>query len=81
LGEVDVMEDVSTEQREQLKEALLVSGLELMDDKKAIMIEKIKNIIIEMVHHTNEGLKVNFSNFLSEKINHDYTYLANLWPK
>lgn len=75
------MEDVSTEQREQLKEALLVSGLELMDDKKAIMIEKIKNIIIEMVHHTNEGLKVNFSNFLSEKINHDYTYLTNLWPK
>lgn len=81
MGEVDVMEDVSTEQREQLKEALLVSGLELMDDKKAIMIEKIKNIIIEMVHHTNEGLKVNFSNFLSEKINHDYTYLTNLWPK
>lgn len=81
LGEVDVMEDITADQREQLKEALLVSGLELMDDKKAIMIEKIKNIIVEMVHHTDDGLKVNFSNFLSEKLDHNYTYLANLFSE
>lgn len=81
LGEVDVMEEITTEQREQLKEALNVSGLELMDDKKAIMIEKIKNIIVEMVHHTDDGLKVNFSNFLSEKLDHNYTYLANLFSE
>jgi AraC-like DNA-binding protein len=81
LGEVDIMENISDEQREQLKEALLSSGLELMDDKRAMLIEKIKNIIIEMVHHTDELIKVNFSDFLSEKLNHDYTYLANLFSE
>ncbi len=81
LGEVDVMEEISAEKREILKQALLVSGLELMDDKKAIMIEKIKNVIVEMVHHTDDGLKVNFSNFLSDKLDHNYTYLANLFSE
>ena len=81
LGEVEIMEKISTEQRDQLKIELLDSGLELMDDKKAILIEKIKNAIIEMVHHTNEVIKVNFSNFLSEKLNYDYTYLANLFSE
>ena len=61
LGEVDVMENISTEQREQLKIALLNSGLELMDDKRSVLIEKIKNVIIEMVHHTDEIIKINFS--------------------
>lgn len=81
LGEVEIMETLSTEQREQLKSALLDSGLELMDDKRAILIEKIKNIIIEMVHHSDEMIKINFSDFLSEKLNHDYTYLANLFSE
>ena len=81
LGEVEIMETLSAEQREQLKNALLDSGLELMDDKRAILIEKIKNIIIEMVHHSDEMIKVNFSDFLSEKLNHDYTYLANLFSE
>lgn len=81
LGEVEIMEKISTEQREELKKALLHSGLELMDDKRAVLIEKIKNVIIEMVHHTEEMIKVNFSNFLSEKLNHDYTYLANLFSE
>ena len=82
LGEVDIMENISTDQREQLKTALLVSGLELMDDKKAVLIEKIKNVIIEMVHHTDDGMiKINFSDFLSEKLNYDYTYMANLFSE
>ncbi len=81
LGEVEVMETLSSEQREQLKIALLDSGLELMDDKRAVLIEKIKNAIVEMVHYTNELMKVNFSEFLSEKLNHDYTYLANLFSE
>jgi len=81
LGEVEVMEDISGEQREQLKIALLNSGLELMDDKRSVLIEKIKNAIIEMVHHTDEIIKVNFSEYLSEKLNHDYTYLANLFSE
>jgi AraC-like DNA-binding protein len=81
LGEVDIMEELSPEQREEMKIALLTSGLELMDDKKAMLIEKIKNVIVQMVHHTDEMIKINFSNFLSEKLNYDYTYMANLFSE
>ncbi|MEN9928337.1 MAG: hypothetical protein RLZZ231_258 [Bacteroidota bacterium] len=81
LGVVEIMESITEEKRIQLKEGLLRSGLELMDDKKAILIEKIKNIIIEMVHFSDEMIKINFSNFLSEKLNHNYTYLANLFSE
>jgi len=79
MGEADIMEDITSEQRAQIREALLQSGLELMDDKKAVLIEKIKTVIIEMVHYADELPKINFSDFLSEKLNHDYTYMANLF--
>jgi len=81
LGEVDIMEDITEEQRAQLKLELFNSGLELMDDKRAMLIEKIKNVIIDMVHYSEEDIKINFSDFLSEKLNHDYTYLANLFSE
>src|SRR5689334_22252799 len=78
LGEVDVKEEVSKEQREQLKIALLRSGLELMDDQRAVLIEKIKSAIVELVHYSDELPKTNFSDYLHTKLNYDYTYLANL---
>ena len=81
LGEVDIMENINEAQRNELKSMLLNSGLELMDDKRSMLIEKIKNVIIEMVHHKEEAIKVNFSDYLSEKLNHDYTYLANLFSE
>jgi AraC-like DNA-binding protein len=81
LGEVNLMEEISDEQFEQLRIALSKSGLELMDDKKAILIEKIKNVIIESVHHSDEQIKVNFSDHLSQKLKYDYTYLANLFSE
>ena len=81
MGEVEIMENITDEQREQFRLALRESGLELMDDKKAMLIEKIKTIIIEMVHYTDELPKSNFSDYLSEKLNHDYTYLANLFSE
>jgi len=81
LGEVDIMETLTRDQRELLKESLLISGLELMDDKKAVLIERIKNAIIEMVHHSEETVKVNFSEYLSQKLDYDYTYLANLFSE
>ncbi|EIA07188.1 helix-turn-helix domain-containing protein [Flavobacterium frigoris] len=81
LGEVDVMEVISMSQRELLKKGLLEAGFELMDDKKSMLIEKIKNVIIEMVHHSDEVIKVNFSIYISEKLNHDYTYLSNLFSE
>jgi AraC-like DNA-binding protein len=81
LGEVEVKENVSAEQRNQLKMALLNFGLELMDDKKAILIEKIKIVIIELVHYSDEIPKTNFSDLLPQKLNYDYTYLANLFAE
>jgi AraC-like DNA-binding protein len=81
LGEVEVMEEISAEQRQQIKIGLHRSGLELMDDKKAILIEKIKNAVVEMVHHSDEIIKTNFSDFISKKLDRDYTYLANLFSE
>jgi AraC-like DNA-binding protein len=81
LGVVDVMEDLTIEQREIIAIALHKSGLELMDDKKAVLIEKIKNVIIEMIHYTDELPKTNFSDFLAEKLHYDYTYMANLFSE
>ncbi len=81
LGEVEIMETLSVDDWRELKAVLLHNGLELMDDKRAILIEQIKNVIIDMVHHTNEMIKVNFSDYLSEKLKHDYTYMANLFSE
>lgn len=81
LGEVEIMENITQEQRDQLKRAISKSGLELMDDKKAILIEKIKNVIIEMIHYSDELPKTNFSDYLSSKLDHNYTYLANLFSE
>ena len=81
LGEVDIMENISNDQREQLKTGLLSSGLELMDDKRAVLIEKIKNVIIEMVHHSDDLPKINYSDYISQKLDHDYTYLSNIFSE
>ena len=81
LGEVDIKENISPDQLEQFANALKKTGLELMEDKKAILIERIKNVIVEMIHYSDEALKINFSDYLSEKLNHDYTYLANLFSE
>ncbi|MDQ6757271.1 MAG: AraC family transcriptional regulator [Bacteroidota bacterium] len=81
LGETDIMESISKSQLEQFKVALLKSGLELIDDKKSILIQKIKNVIIELVHYSEEPLAINFSGYLSQKLQYDYTYLANLFSE
>ena len=81
LGEVEIMENITPEKYEMLRKGLHELGLELMDDKKAILIEKIKTIIIEMIHHSDEVIKINFSDYLTEKLNHNYTYLANLFSE
>jgi AraC-like DNA-binding protein len=81
LGMVEIQDDITPEQREQLKKSLLRSGLELLDDKKSILIEKIKNVIIEMIHYSDELPKVNNSDYISEKLNYDYTYLSNIFSE
>ena len=81
LGMVEILEDISQEQHDQLKKNLLKSGLELLDDKKSILIDKIKNVIIEMIHYSDELPQVNYSDYISKKLNHDYTYLANIFSE
>lgn len=81
LGIVEVMHDLTAAQRHQLKAGLLRSGLELMDDKKVVLIEKIKSIIIEMVHYTDELPKVNYSDYISEKMGLDYTHISKIFSE
>jgi AraC-like DNA-binding protein len=81
LGMVEILEDITPAQHETLRTNLLKSGLELLDDKKSILIEKIKNVIIEMVHYSDEVPKVNYSDYIAEKLGYDYTYLANIFSE
>jgi AraC-like DNA-binding protein len=81
LGEAEIMEDISAAQHDQFKAVLLKSGLELLDDKKSVLIQKIKNVIIELIHYSEQPLAINFSDHLSQKLNHNYTYLANLFSE
>ena len=81
LGEIEIMEDITDAQREELKNALINSGLELMDDKRSVLIEKIKNIVVEMIHYSDELPKINYSDYISEKLDYDYTYLSNLFSE
>lgn len=81
LGMVELLEDITEEQRLKLKVSLLRSGLELLDDKKNILIEKVKNVITEMIHYSDELPKVNYSDYISEKLKYDYTYLSNIFSE
>lgn len=81
LGVIDIPGGISHEQKEMFRAILANAGLELMDDKKAMLIEKIKLVIVEMVHYSDELPKVNFSEYISKKLDYDYTYLANLFSE
>jgi len=81
LGIVEILEDITPKQFEELKQNLAQSGLELLDDKKTILIEKIKNLIIEEIHYSEELTNINYSDYISEKLHHDYTYLSNIFSE
>ena len=81
LGMVEILGNITGEQHKQLKQNLLHSGLELLENKKSILIEKIKNAIIEMVHYSDELPQVNYSDYISEKLDYNYTYLANIFSE
>lgn len=81
LGEADVIEELTTEQLDTLRKLLLVSSLLLMDDKKSMLIEKIKNVIVDMVHYSDEFPSCNFSDYLTEKLHHEYHYMAGLFSE
>lgn len=81
LGMIEILETIDDQQMMQLKQNLALSGLELLDDKRNILIDKIKNVIIEMIHYSDEVPKVNYSNYISEKLGYDYTYLSNMFSE
>ncbi|WP_243431442.1 helix-turn-helix domain-containing protein [Algoriphagus lutimaris] len=81
LGLLDIKEDVSSKQLKTLSATLLLSGLEVLEDKKDIIVERIKNVIIEMIHYSEELPTENYSDFLSGKMKYDYKYISNLFSE
>lgn len=81
LGVIELLENITKDEYIQLKKNLSKSGLELMESKKSILIEKIRSVIIEMIHYTDELPKVNYSDYISKKVGYNYTYLANIFSE
>ena len=81
LGEVEIAGTMNASQLNEFRSALLKFGLEVLDDKKGVLIDKIKQVIVELIHYEEEPLKVNFSAYLSNKLNYEYTYMANLFSE
>ena len=81
FGIVEILEDITKEQREQLKVTLLQSGWNLLDDKRSMLIEKIKNMIVEMISQGDDLPKIKYSDYLSKKLGQDYTYLSNIFAE
>ena len=81
LGMVELQEKIPVYERVQLKDNLYKLGFELLEDKKSILIERIKIVIIEMIHYSDELPTKNYSDYISEKLNHDYTYLSNIFSE
>lgn len=81
LGMVEILEDISPEQRNELRKNLHSNGLELLDDNKSILIEKIKGVVVEMIHYSEVLPKENYSLYISNKLKLDYTYLSNIFSE
>ncbi|MDR1203812.1 MAG: AraC family transcriptional regulator [Tannerellaceae bacterium] len=81
LGEVTLNKELTSEEKNTLDKVLIPLGFEIIDDKKSRIIEKIKNIIIDLVHHQDSNTKMNLSDVLSSKLHHDYNYLSNLFSE
>lgn len=81
LGEIEVSEEPTKEQIEKLDSGLRHFGFELIDDKKSRIIEKIKNHIVKLIHHSGDGIKTNLSDYLADKLHYDYTYISNLFSE
>jgi AraC-like DNA-binding protein len=81
LGEVSLHKNIHADDREKLRKGLLKKGLELMDDKKSLLIERTKTTIIEMIHYSEKHPKINYSDYISEKLDYNYTHIANLFSE
>ena len=81
LGEVMLAKEPTPEEKSNLEKVLVPLGFEIIDDKKSRIIEQVKNIIIDLVHHQDNDIKINLSDVLSSKLHHDYNYLSNLFSE
>jgi AraC-like DNA-binding protein len=81
LGMVEILEGITDQKREILRERLLESGLELLDDKKNILIERVKNVIVDLIHYSDDLPALNYSDYISEKVGYEYSYRANVFSE
>jgi len=81
LGEVELKEEIDDTQKEVVLQNLQSLGFDLIDDKKTKTVERIKNLIVDLVHHKNNDLKINLSDYLAENLNQDYNSLSNLFSE
>ncbi|KKL99791.1 hypothetical protein LCGC14_1810890 [marine sediment metagenome] len=81
LGTIEILEDISLKQKRQLAKNLKVFGLILLEDKRNILIKKLKSLITDMLHFSDEAHKVNYSEYISQKLGYDYTFLANTFSE
>jgi AraC-like DNA-binding protein len=79
LGEIEIPDSTNKDQLSLLESKLKAIGFELMEDKKAQMIEKTINVIIDMIHNQEDNPKMNYSEYISQKIHFDYTYISNVF--
>lgn len=79
LGEVVLKNELKQEEKERLNERLLALGFELIDDKRSRLIEQIKTLIVKLIHHSDEKLNINLSDYLSQETNHDYNYISSIF--
>jgi AraC-like DNA-binding protein len=81
MGEVNMLREINKDEQAKITSALNAHGFEIIDDKKSTIIEKIKRIVIDQIHHVNDRLKVNYSTLISDKLAKDYSYLSNLFSE
>ncbi|MGO1520096.1 MAG: helix-turn-helix domain-containing protein [Sphingobacterium sp.] len=81
LGEVHFNQEIAAQDKERIHDQLYPLGFEIIDDKKSRTIEKIKNLIIEQVHHQEDERRSNLSDYLSDKLNQDYSHISNLFSE
>ncbi len=81
LGEIETKEDITDDDKKKLNSKIKKAGLELLEKKHGVVIEKIRKVIIDYVYNSDEKSDINFSELLSKKLNYNYGYLANFFSE
>lgn len=81
LGEIETKQDVSNEEKKELNSKIKKAGLELLEKKQGVLIEKIRQVAIDYVYKSDKKPNLKFSVLLSKELNHSYAYLANFFAE